>query len=332
MQVDSLVRGAALAVIPVVGVTAYLVLRAPSRPSAKPALAASVAAPAESIEPEADPPSEDTTESSPEDETTVRVIGDRVIKDRLPAAPLPRRLLAADLPSSSVPEPPPSRAIEPNLGACGGIVLKAVTASGEPSWSSASLSPSPAEAAVVRHIGERINNWRIQSIDWTRVWLVQGSARCAVEIHPGLSVPAPKTRGGRGRQGMALLGDETPEWQVPAEIVQGIEKRSETEFYLLARTVEAIFARSAELLAGLRIEPVRRNGTVAGIALDLVPAGSLLERLGVESGDVLLAVNEEPSPSPPAAVAALGRARQLARLVARLERRGEPFDLEVEVH
>jgi len=330
MQVDSLVRVAALGVIPVVGVTAYLVLRTASRPSTKPV--PSVAAPLESAEPEADPSAEPSAEPSSPDETALRVIGDRVIKDRLSPAPLPKRLMAADLPSAAAPVTPPSAAVAPNPGACGGIVLKAVTSSGEPSWSSASLSPSPTEPAVVRHVGERINNWRIQSIDGTRVWLVGASERCALEIHPGLGVPEGKTRGGRGRKGTALLGIETPEWQVPAEIVQGIEKRSETEFSLLTRTVDAIFARGPALMAGLRIEPVRRNGAIAGIELDLVPAGSLLERLGVESGDVLLAINDEPAPSPPAAVAALGRARQQARMVARLERRGEAFDLEVEVH
>jgi len=328
MQVDSLVRGAALGVIPVVGVTAYLVLQTTSRPSAKPAAAASVTAPVESAEPEAEASAEPSAEPSSPDGTPLRVIGDRVIKDRLATAPVPRRLMAADLPSASEPAPPPSAAVAPNPGACGGIVLKAVTASGEPSWSSASLSPSPTEPAVVRHVGERINSWRIQSIEGTRVWLVGASARCAVEIHPGLGVPEGKTR---GRKATALLGHETPEWLVPAEIVQGIEKRSETEFSLLTRTVDAIFARGAPLMAGLRIEPVRRNGAIAGIELDLVPAGSLLERLGIESGDVLLAVNEEPAPSPQAAVAALGRARQQARMVARLERRGEAFDLEVEL-
>jgi general secretion pathway protein C len=332
MQVDSLVRAAALGVIPVVGVTAYLVLHSQSRPSTKPAPAASVGAPLESAKPEAEATAEPSAEPSSQDETALRVIGDRVIKDRLSTAPLPKRLMAAELPSASVPVAPPSATVAPNPGACGGIVLKAVTSSGEPSWSSASLSPSPTEPAVVRHVGERINNWRIQSIDGTRVWLVGASERCAVEIHPGLSVPEGKARGGRSRKATALLGNETPEWEVPAEIVQGIEKRSETEYSLLTRTVDAIFARGAALMAGLRIEPVRRNGSVVGIELDLVPAGSLLERLGIESGDVLLAVNEEPSPSPQAAVAALGRARQQARMVARLERRGEPFDLEVEVH
>jgi general secretion pathway protein C len=331
MQVDSLVRGAALGVIPVVAVTAYLVMRRPPKPTSKAAVSASVAAAVDSSEPEQEARPDESAEPGSGDETTLRVIGDRVIKDRLPRAPVPKRLLAADLPSTSLPPPEPSLAVAPNLGACGGIVLKAVTASHEPAWSSASLSPGPTEPAVVRHTGERIGAWRIQSIDWGKVWLVQGSQRCAVEIHPGLAIPEPKARRGRARSTMSLLGDERPEWEVPAAIIQGIDKRSETEFTLLARTVDAIFARGSELMAGLRIEPVRKNGSVAGIELELVPPGSLLERLGVESGDVLLAINDEPSPSPQAAVTTLGRARQLARMVARLERRGEPFDLEVEV-
>jgi type II secretory pathway component PulC len=111
----------------------------------------------------------------------------------------------------------------------------------------------------------------------------------------------------------------------------GIEKRSETEFSVLSQSLEAIFTRGEELLRGVRIEPVLRDGEAVGIRLDAIQDRSLLGRLGIESGDVLLAINQQPAASRDAALEALRRARRSQRLVARLERQGEPFELEIRV-
>ena len=89
--------------------------------------------------------------------------------------------------------------------------------------------------------------------------------------------------------------------------------------------------QAGSLLAGLKIEPVQSQDQTIGFELGEVPTDSLLERLGVETGDRVLAIDETPARNLDALVRALGAARSAQGLVARLERRGEAFDLRVTV-
>ncbi len=129
---------------------------------------------------------------------------------------------------------------------------------------------------------------------------------------------------------LAPSDDEAPSWQVPELIARAIDKRSETEFALGRHAVAPIFERGRSLLAGVAVEPVERAG-VTVLSLDGVHDDSLLGRLGVADHDLLLALDGGACDSVAAARDALERWRsaQRARLVARLERDGESFEIEV---
>ena len=162
------------------------------------------------------------------------------------------------------------------------------------------------------------------------------------------SAPSPAARAVRGRieietlpsDGGATLFDprietvsdaKLPRWHVPDIIASAIDKRSETEYRLASRAIDSIFERARDLLSGLHPSPVERGGAVAGLRLDGVPEDSLLGRLGIVEGDLLLDLDGTPCASRATGVDALDAARRARRerVVAHLERDGEPFDLEV---
>jgi type II secretory pathway component PulC len=268
-----------------------------------------------------------TAAEPPSNVPALRVAGDQVVEP-LPVVPLSRSLLGDDLASKPEGSPLPT----PRSSSCGGVVVKLITASHDPAASGASLAPSPTVPATVHRVGDRVGSYTVAAIEWDRVLLARGGSRCGVTVHPGLGAseldpPAPP----RGTRRPALPGDEREEGTLSTTIMAGIEKHSETEFSVLDGSVQAIFAHGAQLLQGVRIEPVLRDGHSVGIALDAIQDRSLLGRLGIESGDLLLSINGEPSPSGNAALDALRHARQTTRAVARLERHGEAFELEIRV-
>jgi len=210
------------------------------------------------------------------------------------------------------------------------VLVRVITTSLDPAWSFASIATGPGDPASLRRVGDSVGPWRVDSIEWDRVWLLGGGARCAATLHAGLRearAAAPPDPGGRAL--LAAADDAPPVWQVPAEVARGIQRRSATELLLDPRAVASIYARGVDLLAGTRLDPVRDGSQVIGVQLGSVAPDSLLDRLGVESGDVLRALDRERVASLDGVAAALADARGRRALVARLARGGAEFDLEL---
>lgn len=238
-----------------------------------------------------------------------------------------------------LPAPPPLReawhpvaeeSLTPAPGACGGLVVRLITSSVDPSWSFASIAAGPNDAARLHHVGDRIGPWRVGAIEWDRVWLLDGGVRCAATLHEGLRGVDGAIGSGTKDSGLVAAVAPSPAWQVPAEVALGIQKRSETELLIDPRAVDRIFAQGAELLAGTRLDPVQEAGAVVGVELGSIASGSLLDRLGIAPGDVLQALDQQRVDSLEGIIASLRAARTRGALVALLNRGGEPFDLEVE--
>jgi len=243
----------------------------------------------------------------------------------VPSAPPPEAIAATNLPHASTsqtartPERPRTA-----RGSCGGVEVRLITASADPEWAFASLSPAAGERAVVRKIGERIGDYRLEKIEWDRVWLSGGGGRCVAAMHFGAREASEAALGGKKQK-------EPAPWRLPAEMIDGIEKLGETAFVVDRTLLPSIYAQAGALLAGIAIEPYRKEDQVVGFELGEVRADSLLERLGVESGDRVLAIDHAPAKDLAALIRALTGAREKEHLVARLERNGEAFDLEVSV-
>jgi membrane-associated protease RseP (regulator of RpoE activity) len=218
-------------------------------------------------------------------------------------------------------------------GACSGVEVRLITESDDPTWAFASLSPAAGERAVIRRVGERIGDMRVVKIEWDRVWLAGGGGRCAASMHFGAREAGEADDSRPSKRGRGLPDERRAEkpWRLSGEMVNGIEKLGETDFAVDRGLLPAIYAQAGSLLAGLKIEPVRRDEEVVGFELGEVRVDSLLERLGVETGDRVLAIDETPARDLDALVRALGAAREKERLVAHLERQGEAFALKVTV-
>jgi hypothetical protein len=322
MDGDSIARAAALAAVPLIALGLY-VLREP-RPPAPAAPAASTAPP--------EPKGLGPLAGALAERGEAALAKPRVAPSGTPAMEPPRDSVAAtNLPLASSPRATakPIRPPAPK-GSCSGVEVRLITESADPAWAFASLSPAPGERAVIRHVGERIGDFRVSKIEWDRVWLTGNGGRCAASMHLGAREANEDVTGARGRR--RLPPDErraAAPWRLSGELSNGIEKLTETSFAVDKGLVPAIFDQAGALLAGVRIEPVRDQDAVVGFELGEVRADSLLERLGVETGDRVLAIDATPARDLASIVKALAAARERDLLVASLERGGERFELRV---
>lgn len=322
MDRDSVIRRACLIAVPLLAVAAYLLRSAPPRhppKKAEPIAAASLSANQPAIEPELDPVPQDGPPRGPPSV----------------AAPVPRPPRARP----AVDLPPAVRASavahrERPHGACGGIEARLITASDDPKWSFATLAVDSNDPGTIRHVGDRVGHWRVARIEWNRVVLQAGGHRCAVPLFEGESEGnrvRHKSSASQDGITLAAAGGPAPRWFLPDSIASGIDQRDETDYVLSPRAVAAIFKRAADLLSGLGLQAVRRDGAVVGLRFRMIPLDSLLDRLGLQQDDVLLALNAAPATSLDAVRTALQQARTAGSLVAHLERQGQAFDLSISV-
>jgi general secretion pathway protein C len=315
MDRDSIIRRACLIAVPALAVAAYLLRGAPPRhpPKSAPVAVASSSANQPAIEPELDPVPQDGPPRGPPSVAA-------------PVVPPPRARVAVDLPpaASSVTAPEHARP----RGACGGIEARLITASDDPKWSFATLAIDSNDPGAIRHVGDRVGHWRVARIEWNRVLLQAGRHRCAVPLFEGDSA---HDKPGASHDGITLAAAEgaAPRWFVPDSIASGIDQRSQTEYVLSPEAITAIFKRAADLLSGLGLQAVHRDGAVVGLRFRTIPLDSLLERLGLEQDDVLLALNDAPATSLDSVRDALEKARAAGSLVAHLEREDQAFDVSI---
>jgi general secretion pathway protein C len=292
MAVDRWVRLGAVAALPVLVAVAWSARTEP------PPLAP----------PPQPPPPELSTLPPAAGTSEVAQAGEKAFAERA-ARPKPVEHAAATLPpAEGARQPHPLKAAR-----CGGLEARLISVGDDPEWTFASIAPGAGEAARLTRVGDRVGAYRVAAIEWDKVWVQAGGPRCALELHPGFA---------------ALGTAEAPPWQVSEAIVTAIDRRSETEFRITRAGVASIFEQGETLLGGVRLVPKTAD---AAIEIETVPGDSLLDRLGVQAGDVLLALNGATCETPRATLDALLAAREKDRLLARLERGGARFEIELRI-
>jgi general secretion pathway protein C len=108
----------------------------------------------------------------------------------------------------------------------------------------------------------------------------------------------------------------------------GITRIGEHAYELQRSAVEAMLGDMAALGSGLRVVPALRDGQPAGLRLFGIRPGGPLTRIGLESGDLLTAVNGLPLTSPDAALGAYTALRTAAHVSLSIERGGRPITLD----
>jgi general secretion pathway protein C len=311
MAVERWVRYAAAAALPVLAIAVWAFR---TDPPATPPPLAPAPAPANTAE---DPATSE-----------VALTGEKALAHRSDEPKARPEHQAANLPPAEAARPsmpPGSTPTGARRGACGGLEARVISVGDDPEWTFASIARAPGEPARLQRVGDSVGGWRVAAIEWDRVWVQSGGPRCALELHTGLGT-APGPRRGRDAE-----SDRPPPWLVPEAIADAIEKRSETEYRVDRAALPELFEQGGNLLSGVRLSPANAAEREGAIELQHVPIDSLLERLGVHSGDVLLSLNGVRCGTPGAALEALARARDSDRLVARLNREGESFEIEIRV-
>lgn len=273
--------------------------------------------------------------------------GTRELRFEVPSATVPAKPPAPERPGVAAADLPPANASPPTAAApaalgvpasaCGGLFVRLITVADDPKFAFASIATTYGAPAQVVHVGDRVGGFRVTGIEWDRVWVQSGGGRCAVGMHFG----ARDAQEAAEKELSAEAYERLP-WVLPHAIVQGLSKRSEMEFEIDAAAIAALYERGADVFAGLRVKVVKPGSRAAearatldseseavGARLELfdIRLDSFLERLGLESGDVLVSIDEAPTESIDAVVRALEAARDHKSLVADFTRDGEPFRL-----
>lgn len=87
----------------------------------------------------------------------------------------------------------------------------------------------------------------------------------------------------------------------------------------------------SRLITETTLVPVTSRGQVAGFTLSRVPAGTILETLGLKAGDVLVSVNDTPIDSFTTLVGLWPKLQDAGSVRAQIMRDGRPLDISVNI-
>ncbi|MGK3997371.1 type II secretion system protein GspC [Sorangium sp. So ce1024] len=205
----------------------------------------------------------------------------------------------------------------------GRVVLIAV--SDDAAWSFAAIE-DPDGRTQIQRLGGRTPGGTLARITWDRVWLTAGGARCQMRlggVRREEAPPEPQPR----PQARPVGADAPP---IPPEIAARVQRVSATEIHVDRATLDRILAQQADQLRSARVTPDRRGEQVVGMKLRL-RRGSLLEALGLESGDSLRSINGFDVTDPQRALEAHAQLRSASHLSIAIERGGQLMTIDVDV-
>lgn len=87
----------------------------------------------------------------------------------------------------------------------------------------------------------------------------------------------------------------------------------------------------SRLMTETTLVPVTSRGQVSGFTLSRIPAGTILETLGLQAGDVLVSVNETPIDSFTTLVGLWPKLQSAGAVRAQILRNGKPVDISVSI-
>ncbi|XXX77097.1 type II secretion system protein GspC [Sorangium sp. So ce134] len=212
----------------------------------------------------------------------------------------------------------------------GRVVLIAV--SEDPEWSFAAVEAEDGRTALGRRGGE-IGGRKVERIAWDRVWLTSGGARCQMELgkksdKEGKKAPEPQQRAPEPPR--ATPSRASGRSDVPPEIASRMKRVSDTEIDIERSAAEKIFEQPEIVTTTSAAIPEMRDNQVVGLKMMIKP-GSMLESLGLQSGDLVKSINSIDLTDPQKAMMAYTRMRSDRSLSVVVERDGRPVRLKINV-
>ncbi len=217
---------------------------------------------------------------------------------------------------------------------CDGITVTIVTESTDPAWSIAAMRGPGETNTKLRRVGDQVGSGQVAFIGFNTfegrpsVWLTEGARLCqSLMFAPAVTATAAvPSAGPAGPQPPGAAPSLMP------EIASKIQKVSPTEFNIDRAVVEKVLENQAELMRSARIVPEKgADGNVVGVRLFGIRPDTLLGTLGFQNGDRLESINGFNMASPEKALEAYARLRTAPNLEIKVNRRGQPVNLDMHI-
>jgi general secretion pathway protein C len=224
----------------------------------------------------------------------------RNVFDSATGALCPARAIARSAPAPPPPAPRPGETPPPCEGETRKLVA-AVHSERDPARSFAELT-SVESASQLFQEGDRVGDSVVFAIHPTAVHFKQASGHyCS----------------------LTMFGDPAPS-SAPSPLAPA----TGASFKVKRTAIESVLQDPANSLRSIRAVPHSEDDRTVGVKLYGIHQDSLLHTLGLQNGDVLLAVNGLEVATPDAALEAYGQLRSATTLSVSLERRGQPMTVD----
>jgi len=214
---------------------------------------------------------------------------------------------------------------------CPGVKILILTESDVPTWSFAAIQ-GPGEAhPFLRRVGDSVGDKKIAYIGFNprnqspTVWF-ESDSLCQSSLF-GLEPPPAVAKAETPAAEPGKVGSRA----VSPEIASKIKKISDTEYEIDRSAVDKILEDQTALMQSARIVPEQKDGKVVGVRLFGIRPETLLGTMGFQNGDRLEQINGFDMGSPEKALEAYARLRTAGNLAVKLNRRGQPVNVDYRI-
>ena len=189
----------------------------------------------------------------------------------------------------------------------------------DPRWSMAVIRDTTDQSAGPYGVGSKIRGATVEDIQETRVYLRnQGKAEFLDLVDKG-PPPAPPGQPAPPPTPVAAAPAADP---FAAELQKGIKQTSEHAYEVQKSTLDSMLGNMAALSRAARIVPEVKDGKSAGFRLFSIRPDGPFGRIGLQNGDVIVAINGLEMTDPTKALEVYTKLRTASHLSVSLERNG----------
>lgn len=225
-----------------------------------------------------------------------------------------------DAPDPVKPKDPANPFDDPK---CDSGKLLVIMASEDPAWSFATFASGEGGKTVLRRIGGDVGSQKIVYIGWDRVWLTNtGGTRCQLKLY-SKEEQKPEAAPDRGKKKSSS--------KIQEEILQKIEKVSDTEFNVDRSVIGQVIENQTELMRTARVNPEKEGDKVVGLKLNGIRPNSLLSNLGLQNNDRLVSINGIEISDPQKLLEVYAKLPQLSHVTTTVNRGGKTVNIDFNV-
>ncbi len=185
-------------------------------------------------------------------------------------------------------------------------------------WSVAVVRDTESKTMGPYAVGSKIRSATVTEIEETRIYFDNGGKTEFLDLLDS----QPPAASGVSPQAAPVAAAVQPVDPLTAEMDRGIKKTGENTFDITRATLEAVLGNMNLLSRSARIVPEIRDGKAAGFRLYSVRPDGPFAKIGMQNGDVILAINGLEITSPEKALEVYSKLKSASHLSVGLERNG----------